>query len=509
MPKPDRSGGQPDLRAAGGRPDLLAPLARRLGCTTGQAWTLAVTVPLAIVLALLTLAPLAFGRSPGASPLGPGLSAPAPGAAGRLPAGVGQEAFGPGPTPRPPGGPRTASDQGVSTGAIHLGVVLVDFGSAAALGANIDSSFRPDVQRQLYDAFLGVVNGRGGVGGRRIVADYATVDILRPDTFTAACKNLVDSRHVFAVTNVLGIYGDAILCVTREHRTPYLAVDGAADSYYSSSGGRLFTLGPSTASTVANAVDLLMASGEFKAHTVGLVGEGDYLQADFDEAARYLARVLGHPVPHTTISATDTFSAVRAIPQAVAKMRAAGVDYVLLATNPLFAQQFVADAVDQGYRPAYAESDFGFEMAGDSFLGALNPAYFDHAVSVTASRVGDAKAGLREPAPDRLCRATFERATGRQLDPASETYYSVLAVCDVVRLFADGVLGAGANPTRSGFAAALSALGAINLAGAGPASFRPNKFTAPHAVRLDRAILGCRCWQPIGTGAFTPARHLR
>ncbi|HEV7207609.1 MAG TPA: hypothetical protein VGN54_02590 [Mycobacteriales bacterium] len=455
---------------------------------SGRGYTAILASALALLLAGLVV-PLAFGTSPATS--------------------VAQAAPGSGPARPAPTGARTASDQGVTASEIHLGVVLVDFGAAAALGANIDTSYRPEVQRQLYEAFLGVVNGRGGVGGRRVVADYATVDILRPDTFTAACKNLLDSRHDFAVTNVLGVYGDAILCVTREHRTPYLALDGAADSYYAASGGRLFTLGPSTGSTVRNAIDLLNADGEFRGRTVGLVGEGDYLQADFDGAAAYLAQVLGHPVAHTTISATDTFSAVRAIPQAVARMRAAGVNYVLLQTNPLFAQQFVADAVDQGYRPAYAESDFSFEMAGDTFLGALDPSYFSHARSVTASRVGDAKAGLPEPAPDRLCRQTFQQATGRAVDPASETYYSVLAVCDLVRLFVAGVAGAGVNPTRAGFEAALAGLGAINLAGAGPASFGPNKFTAPDGVRLDRAILGCRCWEPIGTGAFTRARHVR
>ncbi|HEV7207610.1 MAG TPA: hypothetical protein VGN54_02595 [Mycobacteriales bacterium] len=48
-----------DPRPPRGERDLLAPLARRLSCTEGQAWTLVVTVLLAILLAALTI-PVAF-----------------------------------------------------------------------------------------------------------------------------------------------------------------------------------------------------------------------------------------------------------------------------------------------------------------------------------------------------------------------------------------------------------------------------------------------------------------
>ncbi|GAC1311877.1 MAG: hypothetical protein NVSMB12_00890 [Acidimicrobiales bacterium] len=374
---------------------------------------------------------------------------------------------------------------------VRLGVELVDFGGANSLGAGV-AGYDPKAQKSYYEAFIKDVNAHGGAAGRRIEPIYYTVDILRPETFTAACNQLIDGDHVFAVTNVLGVYGDPILCVTRQHKTPFLAVDGAISAYYPASQGLLFTIVPSTLRTVSNMAYELIRSGEIKGKTVGLLNEGEYLHDDFAALVSYM-RSQGIKVVQQEIAAVDTSKAASQLPAAVQAFRAAGVNYVLLMTNSLYASQFVQDAEPVGF-PAYAESDFDYEMAGDSFLSQMPSDYFRHAVSVTSSRVGEYRVSLPEPAADHDCATVYGGgiATAR----ADANYLNALAACDLVRLFTTGFTRAGVNPTRQTFAKAIQALGRVDLAGVGPSSFGPSKTDAPDAVRIDQAFADCKCWKP-------------
>lgn len=400
---------------------------------------------------------------------------------------------------------RTASDRGITATTVKIGIELVDFGGANQLGANVDKGYDPKAQRRFYDTFIAAANASGGAGGRTIIPVYYTVDILNQDTMRQACTSLIEDSKVFAVTNVLGVYGDPILCVTQAHQTPFLAVDGAISSYYPQSKGLLFTIGAGTYSTAANMVDALDAAGELKGKTIGLVNEADYLKPDFDRVAQHL-KDLGYTIDHEEISAVDTAQASRDIPVAITNLHQHKVDYVLLMTNSLYAQEFVQDAKAQPF-PAYAESDFDYEMAGDSFLQSLDSSYFRHAVSVTASRVGDARVGIAAPALDRTCRSTYEKGAGVTLDPTSNDYYNALAACDLVKLFTEGLAAAGDNPTRQTFARGIASLGSLDLAGVGSASFGQGKYTSPNAVRIEQAHADCLCWKPVGSGRFSPSRY--
>jgi hypothetical protein len=409
-----------------------------------------------------------------------------------------------GPAGKPRAG-RTASDRGITANTVKLGIELVDFGGANQLGANVQKGYDPKAQQKFYDTFIKAANASGGAFGRTIVPVYYTVDILDQNTMRQACKSLIEDSKVFAVTNVLGVYGDPILCVTKDHQTPFLAVDGAISSYYQQSGGRLFTVGAATFATAANMVDALVSAGELKGHKIGLLNEADYLAPDFNKVFEHM-KALGLDAYHEEISAVDTAQASRDIPVAINNLHSHGVDYVLLMTNSLYAQEFVQDAKPNPF-PNYAESDFDYETAGDSFLKNLDSSYFHHAVAVTASRVGDARVGIPAPPLDRTCRSTYERGTGTTLDPTSDDYYNAIAACDLIKLFVDGMGKAGDNPTRTTFVGGLASLGSIPLAGVGAASFGNGKYASPDAVRILRADGSCACWKPTGNGGFSPARY--
>ena len=70
-------------------------------------------------------------------------------------------------------------------------------------------------------AYADEVNGRGGIGGRRLLLAFRTVDILDQQTMRDACTDFAETDRVFAVTQVLGVYGDPILKCARDLRLPY------------------------------------------------------------------------------------------------------------------------------------------------------------------------------------------------------------------------------------------------------------------------------------------------
>jgi len=105
---------------------------------------------------------------------------------------------------------------------------------------------------------------------------------------TAGCKQLTETDKVFAIANILGVYGAPILCVTKDHKTPYLSVDGAVASFYRESEGRLFTAQPSTARTQLNAAARLIALGRLADKKIGVLHEDGYLTEDNKTLIDYL-----------------------------------------------------------------------------------------------------------------------------------------------------------------------------------------------------------------------------
>lgn len=410
------------------------------------------------------------------------------------------------------GGPaRTASDQGITADTVKLGVFLIDLSKASSLGFDV-AAYNPDRQKVYWKAYIDDVNARGGAGGRKIEPVFRSVDVLDSSTFTAQCKQITETDKVFAVTNILGFYGPPILCVTRDHQTPWLAYDGLVSSYYAASNGLAFTVGPSTLRTELNLADRLTQVGELtdaagKPKVIGFLHEDGYLNEDNRAVMKWLSD-RGHTVVEGLHSSSSSTNAATDLAVAADKFCRAGVTAVFLATNSLYAPQFVND-VDRfpGCQPAYYTSDFDFEMAGDTFLTGSNmPAsYYRRALSVTGSRVGEGRVGMPEPAADARCRQVYEKASGQKLDrnsTADALYFTAMSSCALVDAFAAGVSGAGLNPTRRTFATALAQRGPFANPGFGDSSFSGGRTDAPTSIRIAQAYADCGdgsgkpCWKP-------------
>ena len=392
---------------------------------------------------------------------------------------------------------RTASDQGVTATTLTVGAFLIDFGRASDAGATVPG-YDTAAQKRYVDAYVKGTNARGGIGGRTLVVKYRKVDITDQQTMRDACTSFGQTDRVFAVLQVLGVYGDPILKCAVDQKLPFLSNDGAVSSYYPAAKGYLITTQPSTRRTVLNMEYELNRIGEFKGKKLGVLYEDGYLAPD-SKAVVTALKGHGYTAVEGVTSSSDVALALRQLPIIAQDFCSKGVDYVLLLVNELYADQFHSNAERfANCRPSYAVSDFDFQMNGDAFLDGQNDSFFNRLLSVTSGRVGEGRVGKPEPAADATCRQTFERQTGSRLNrnAADSNYFNALAVCGLTTVLQRGVEAAGVNPTRDSFVRAVGGIGAFSNPAYGPSAFTSSRYDAPEAVRISRAFLSCKCWKP-------------
>jgi len=394
-----------------------------------------------------------------------------------------------------PGTVLTAADQGVTPTTVTVGVVLAGLGAVAAFGIDV-SQLDPKLQRSYWDSAAARVNAAGGVDGRRLVLTYVQADILSADSQRAACRTLTDDRHVFAVVNVLGFTGDPVLCVTRDHDTPFIGADGAAPAAYAASD-RLITLEPPVELTVSLFVDRLASLGELRGRTVGVVHATGAAGVDGATLRRLLFRAGARAVLDAPLGDQDPLVVSGQVAAAERRFQQGGVDRVILLTNAVYGTVFATQA-DQGrFTPTFLLTDFGGATAGDSFIANMPASFFVRALAVTTTELGRGRAGLAESPLDAGCRQAYRDLVHRPVERDGADAVSAIASCAVVQVLTMGLSAAGANPTRSGFVAGLRRSGSFAVPGFGRGALGPAKPFVADEVALAVGHADCQCWYAV------------
>lgn len=397
-------------------------------------------------------------------------------------------------SPAPAGAVLAASEVGVTPTTVTIGVILPSLGSIAAFGIDV-SQLDPKIQRSYWDAAVGRLNAAGGVVGRRLEVTYATGDILSADSMRAACRTLTEDHKVFAVANVLGVTGDPILCVTKDHATPYVGVDGADPSYYQASGGRLVTLEPSVTRSLALFFDRM--GGEIAGRTVGVVHPGNAPGLDGSSLRAALMAHGAKAVIDGPLGDQDPLIVSGQVAGAERRMQQAGADVVVLLTNAVYGTVFATQADQSRFVPTYLMSDLEYATAGDSFLANMPQSFFKRALAVTTTEVGRGRSDLPESSLDAGCRHDYEHFANKQVARDSADGAAAVASCAVVQLVTMGLTGAGPNPTRAGFTAALQNAGSFALPGFGRGLLGPDRLDAADEVALVAGHGACECYYAV------------
>ncbi|MCW2544133.1 MAG: hypothetical protein JWM40_1685 [Frankiales bacterium] len=392
----------------------------------------------------------------------------------------------------PPAASRRASDIGITRDEIKLGVLIPQDSSSDAGGSFSDVVGHPKEQ---WGAYLAELNAQGGILGRRVTPVFREYDGLDLDAQRAACVYLTEQAKVFAIVNSGGFYGDPILCITQQHKTPFIGQAGESLDFYQKSAGRYFSTTPNKDRVLRNMVAAAVADGAFKGKTVGILSREGIDAIPVDRSLKPALKRAGITVKYEGRISSDDSAAQSQIPLEVQQMRSAGVDQILLTTGLIVANVFVQQADSQRYYPQYMTSDFASGGADIYTIGM--PASFAGSISYTALRTGEARAGIAESPTDAACRKTYERRSGKKLDRTSTEYYLTVTACGILEQFARGMRTAGANPTRVSLSQGLQAIGPFDVPFSGAGSWSPGKFDAPDVVRRTSWKADCRCWVPV------------
>jgi len=388
----------------------------------------------------------------------------------------------------------TATDIGVTASTIKIGLLVP---TSSTVG---DTGDQTKAQEAEFLAYIDQINAEGGIHGRKITTVTATYDILDQDSGARkACLQLVDDEKVFAVFNTTGFGPPGALCLTREKQVPFLQGSGHPDEVYAQSDGLYSSTFDSQTRNFRNLVGTLERLGVLRGKKIGVLGtEWIGLRRETEEGVVQTLKDLGYD-PFVYWLSGDPASSQSQIPIAVQQMKANGVQIQFMTVDFVSGLSFVQQADAQRFLPRYTGGDpWGWTT---DYTTANMPDSFAGAISVTAMRLYDARAGVPEPALDAACAKRFEEATGVELDRADDPYAlyaGSMFACGVVQRFARAATAAGPTLTRRGLVDAIAGLGTIEIPFAGgPATYSRTKLDGSNHYRPQQWAADCKCWTPL------------
>lgn len=379
----------------------------------------------------------------------------------------------------------TASDQGITSTTVTVGVAEFDAGNPAIVQ---QFGFRPDAE-DVVNALVDDINGRGGVACRKLVVRFYKVNPFDENDQRSKCTQAAHDDRVFAFLDPGGLTTLAAQsCVTVDNHVPLLDGSVWPASYVEAQAPYYLSSNTDANRAARNWVFLAKQAGFFDPSPpnnfmkLGLLdcrNDGGIA----DEIKRDLAAVGVTSFNEQTLDCTANLVAPsNQVVQAALNHKLAGVTHVFPATLSLNVDVYLRAAASQDFKPTYSASDvFGLTYPG--FTEDFDPAQWSGTVGYTSSRSGELRNG--QPAPetvrcDAVLRAHGVKGGGIQTewDDFPRVY------CDLLHLLTVGMSRVPANPTRLQFTQAVQTSGRVDFSGVSDGIYdRPGKFTGADFVR--------------------------
>jgi hypothetical protein len=405
------------------------------------------------------------------------------------------------PTPAPESDP-VATQPGITADSLNVVHLHTRLDELERIGFSVPVGDIDDMVR----SFVGIVNGCGGIHGRRL--DLRTVEVSAlggggHDIDTrreAACLEAREVHEAVAVLAVEAVPGTAANCLTRSGRTSFLSVRGTSDRDESRAGGLLLAQEPGARTAVEAMVRMADERDLLVGGTIGLVvPDAPQRSDDVVHVLVDALGALGHEPTIHLVGCEGTTTCRVGLDTAVAAMVERGVDVVFPLLNRTSLPWLVLEMLDQAMpRPTFIQS--GLDAQGlDSvssevaeFGGSPAGAYYSGAWILDASATGSHRLDGFETRPfDEMCNRSYAEAAQRRTatvdDPTTDVYRTVTEACSLVRAVARAVHDAGPDPTRLGIQVALAALGSMDVSDMRPAT----SYDGHLSVQLRRYEYPC------------------
>ncbi|HVX16519.1 MAG TPA: hypothetical protein VHA73_00675 [Acidimicrobiales bacterium] len=384
--------------------------------------------------------------------------------------------------------------RGVTKDTIKLGIAIIDVGAAKSLGYSFDLGD----QRARYDALIADVNRRGGINGRKLVADYRTVDAAaRPvESEQAACVAWTQDVKVFAVLAESQWGAPANVCVTGQGHTLLFSTDGVDQSYYAN--GLFFSTQASDNRILLDHAHYLQSKGKLEGKTIGvLVGDGSE-RLSIDDTLVPTLKQMGYSVKDVEV-VPQSIAGTQKIPIAVSNFKAAGVDLIIMAANVILDGPFAQAAHRAGYDPEYALSDFNNEI--NDQVASYYPDAFDGTVALSTHRFPEYRAGMPVPPADKHCFDRVGKADPKVIPFINSAHEVGLGECAIFDAFVNAATKAGPDLTQASFIQGANSLGTFAIPSTQDGSFAPGKHDAVDYEREVAWHKSCKCWELVpGSG---------
>ena len=393
--------------------------------------------------------------------------------------------------------PPPAKGQGITDKEIKVAVILTEIGTGAANSMfGIDP---PDIARKDNQAAIDAVNKEGGVGCRKIVPTYFTVNPVNEQGMMQTCRDMADAK-VFAVLDSGSLATKpAVLACVGQSKIVYIGGFYIAGSLREQFYPYLYSF-YYLQQVYRNTVFALKERGFFDPakgfKKLGFIYR-ECQRPEVESFRGYLkeAGITGLSVIEYSVGCPVLFALPAQHQQAVQNFKAAGVTHVTTAGLTADIVDFQKEAVNQGFRPVYGMPDEALQQVatGDR---APDPEAMADAIIITLSRDGEHNTpGMRPTAGTQKCDA-IRKSAG--LEPTWKRTASAGHGCDLVWM----LQAAGNNApelSAAGMQVGLQRAKAIDF------SFPqgPNDFSGPRVTtggqfwRVAQYKLACKCWQVI------------
>ena len=395
------------------------------------------------------------------------------------------------------------AQRGVDGKTIKLGIALPDISVIAALGPGYNQG---DLQAHVQSTIDALRREHAlPVGGRDLQIVYRSFNILSADEQQSTCSGFAQDDHVFAVIGIHD-YTAGAECLSTQYKIPVLTANGPFEGVYQRGWPYLFTLEMSASRVLRNLVAWGNATGRFKGKRIGVYYSDDPTTTpDMQKYVIGRLRQLGYNV--ASVVTTDTSGASTGGPNdsvAVQRFSAAGVNVALLFVSPVAKTNFFTQARQQGYRPAYLETDIAFSTTSTGT--STYPAdYFDGNWGVTGQRFGEGPAGIAETPEAQKCDADYVKTGGQHVDREQREaeYIASNQACDEFRAFMTALNYAGRNLTPARLVQGLETIKGMRMGIHGDVSFNASRHDGVTTFRELLWKASCKCW--VAQGDLKPA----
>lgn len=400
-----------------------------------------------------------------------------------------------------------ASGPGITDREIHIGFAIYKDLGATYTAVGVQGAAAPAEKdtRAFYSALLDDLNARGGLGGRKAVPLFYSIDISSgtyAEQGQAACSFFTEDHQVFAVVMIYNNLDPSLARCLTKNGTIFVDISnglGLDDRDLQNVAPYMYTPVRLSLSRYGAVIEQLASQGYFdKGAKVGL------LRFDLPQQERTELQVLRPALAargirlsatfvYSYLSQTSDLSAVAAQSNnAILRFRSEGIDHVMfLASQGTVPFTFMPAAESQGYRPRYAITSHDLP----NLLAANAPAaQLETALGVGWSRAGDVPG---QPYPEVPAWAACLKIATKVGLPSLWAFG-----CDPLYLL-QAALSESQSVSATGIRDALDRLGSRLPVSATFSLGFPNRYDGPDRARVIAFDSGCKCWKYV-----TPERSL-